>query len=72
MKKKNIKLSVCNQEISVLIEVEQENDFRKAAKTLNDEFAKYKAVYDLIEDEKIMAFFLLHLAIKANCQPQSE
>ena len=41
MEKKNIKLYICNQEIPVSVSVEQECDFRKAAKTLNDEFAKY-------------------------------
>lgn len=72
MEKKNIKLYVCNQEIAVSIGVEQESDFRKAAKTVSDEFAKYKAAYSSEEDEKIMAFLLLHLAIKANSQPLSE
>ena len=72
MEKKNIKLLVCNLEIAVSIDVEQESEFRKAAKTVNDEFAKYKAAYSSVEDEKIMAFLLLHLAIKANSQPQSE
>ena len=72
MEKKKIKLYVCNQEIPVSVSVEQEGDFRKAAKTLNDEFAKYKAAYGSVEDEKIMAFLLLHMALKANNQPPSE
>lgn len=66
MEKKNIKLLVCNQEIAVSIDVEQESCFRMAAKTLNDEFAKYKAAYGSVEDEKIMASLLLHQSIKAN------
>ena len=52
MEKKNIKLLVCNQEIAVSIDVEQESDFRKAAKTVNDDFAKYKAAYSSVEDEQ--------------------
>ena len=72
MEKKIIKLLVCDQEIAVSIDVEQESDFRKAAKTVNDDFAKYKAAYSSVEDEKIIAFLLLHLAIKANNQSQSE
>lgn len=72
MEKKNIKLCVCNQEIVVSIGVEQECDFRKAAKIVNDEFAKYKAAYGSAEDEKLMAFLLLHIAVKADSQQQAE
>lgn len=68
MEQKKITLRICNQDIAVSATEEQECEYRKAAKRVNDDFAKYKSKYAAVEDEKLMACLLLQMAIK-NARP---
>lgn len=65
MEPKKIKLRICNQEVVVSIDGEQELEFRQQAKNINDDFSRYKELYGNVEDEKLMAFLLLQSRVKS-------
>lgn len=68
MEPKKIKLRICNQEVVVSIDGEQEHEFRQHAKNINDDFSRYKERYGNVEDEKLMAFLLLQSRVKSQKQ----
>lgn len=68
MKAKKITLSICNENIVVSINTELEAEYRQTAKSVSDEFAKYKERYPDVEKAKLMAFLLLQSRSKAQKQ----
>lgn len=66
MDARKITLRICNLDIAVSIESERELEFRKQAKLINDDFARYKERFGNIEDEKIMVFLLLQTRLKSS------
>lgn len=65
MEAKKITLSICNENVVVSINPELEAEYRRIAKSVSDEFAKYKERYPDVEKAKLMAFLLLQLQSKA-------
>ena len=65
---KKITLSICNENIVVSINTELEAEYRQTAKSVSDEFAKYKERYPDVEKAKLMAFLLLQSRSKAQKQ----
>lgn len=65
MEAKKITLSICNENVVVSINPEQEAEYRRIAKSVSDEFAKYKDRYPDVEKAKLMAFLLLQSQSKA-------
>lgn len=59
MEAKKITLSICNENVVVSINPELEAEYRRIAKSVSDEFAKYKERYPDVEKAKLMAFLLL-------------
>lgn len=70
MEKKRITLRICNMDVVVSADDEQELLYRKAAKVINDGFHELKESYGM-EDEKIMAFLLLQSSVRNNVQIQA-
>lgn len=68
---KKITLRICNIDVVVSADEEQELLYRKAAKAINDGFQRMKESND-VEDEKIMAFLLLQSSVKGFVQKQAE
>ena len=68
MKAKKITLSICNENIVVSINTELEAEYRQTAKSVSDEFAKYKERYPDVEKAKLMAFLLPQSRSKAQKQ----
>ena len=68
MKAKKITLSICNENIVVSINTELEAEYRQTAKSVSDEFAKYKERYPDVEKAKLMAYLLLQSRSKAQKQ----
>lgn len=64
MEMKKITLSICNQNVVVSINAEKEGEFRKVAKSINDEFNKRKEAYDNVDGAKLMAVLLLEASFK--------
>ena len=58
MKAKKITLSICSENVVVSINTELEAEYRQTAKSVSDEFAKYKERYPDVEKAKLMAFLL--------------
>lgn len=71
MEKKNITLRICNIDVVVSADDEQELLYRKAAKVINDGFHELKESYGM-EDEKIMAFLLVQSSVRNYLQKQAE
>ena len=65
---KKITLSICNENVEVSINPELEAEYRQTAKSVSDEFAKYKERYPDVEKAKLMAFLLLQSRSKAQKQ----
>lgn len=62
---KKITLSICNENVVVSINPELEAEYRQIAKSVSDEFAKYKERYPDVEKAKLMAYLLLQSRSKA-------
>ena len=71
MEAKKITLSICNENVVVSINPELEVEYRRIAKSVSDEFAKYKERYPDVEKAKLMAFLLLQSQSKAQKQSSS-
>lgn len=71
MEAKKITLSICNENVVVSINPELEAEYRRIAKSVSDEFAKYKERYPDVEKAKPMAFLLLQSQSKAQKQSSS-
>lgn len=71
MKAKKITLSICNENVVVSINPELEAEYRQIAKSVCDEFAKYKERYPDVEKAKLMAYLLLQSQSKAQKQSSS-
>ena len=71
MEAKKITLNICNENVVVSINPEQEAEHRRIAKSVSDEFAKYKERYPDVEKAKLMAFLLLQSQSKAQKQSSS-
>lgn len=69
MELKKITLSVCNQDVVVTINAEKEEEFRKIAKNINDEFSKSKERFLDVEDARLMAYLLLQTRFTAAQKP---
>lgn len=68
MKAKKITLSICSENVVVSINTELEAEYRQTAKSVSDEFAKYKERYPDVEKAKLMAFLLPQSRSKAQKQ----
>ena len=68
MKAKKITLSICNENVVVSINPELEAEYRQIAKSISDDFAKYKERYPDVEKAKLMAYLLLQSRSKAQKQ----
>ena len=68
MKAKKITLSICNENVVVSINPELEAEYRQIAKSISDDFAKYKERYPDVEKAKLMAFLLPQSRSKAQKQ----
>lgn len=68
MKAKKITLSICNENVVVSIKPELEAEYRQIAKSISDDFAKYKERYPDVEKAKLMAYLLLQSRSKAQKQ----
>ena len=71
MEAKKITLNICNENVVVSINPEQEAEYRRIAKSVSDEFAKYKERYPDVEKAKLMAFLLLQPQNKVQKQSSS-
>lgn len=71
MEAKKITLSICNENVVVSINPKLEAEYRRIAKSVSDEFAKYKERYPDVEKAKLMAFILLQSQSKAQKQSSS-
>ena len=71
MKAKKITLSICNENVVVSINPELEAEYRQIAKSISDDFAKYKERYPDVEKAKLMAFLLLQPQNKVQKQNSS-
>lgn len=71
MKAKKITLSICDENVVVSINPEFEAEYRQIAKSISDEFAKYKERYPDVEKAKLMAYLLLQSRSKAQKQSSS-
>lgn len=71
MEAKKITLSICNENVVISINPELEAEYRRIAKSVSDEFAKYKERYPDVEKAKLMAFLLLQSQSKAQKQSSS-
>lgn len=71
MEAKKITLSICNENVVVSINPEQEAEYRRIAKSVSDEFDKYKERYPDVEKAKLMAYLLLQSQSKAQKQSSS-
>ena len=68
MKAKKITLSICSENVVVSINTELEAEYRQIAKSISDDFAKYKERYPDVEKAKLMAYLLLQSRSKAQKQ----
>lgn len=64
-KAKKITLSICNENVAVSINPELEAEYRQIAKSISDEFTKYKERYPDVEKAKLMAYLMLQSRNKA-------
>ena len=68
MKAKKITLSICNENVVVSINPELEAEYRQIAKSISDDFAKYKDRSPDVEKATLMAYLLLQSRSKAQKQ----
>lgn len=65
MEKYKIKLNVCNKDLQVSVNAENEEEYRAAAKQANNVYEYYKGHYPYATDGHLISFLFLIMTMRA-------
>lgn len=65
MEKYKIKLNVCNKDLQISVNAENEEEYRAAAKQANNVYEYYKGHYPDTTDDHLISFLFLIMTMRA-------